>query len=484
MTGISIKGFLYWILYILVHGASHRARTHAAFVTNSRRRPHAREGVAGSGRNDGSNSGIGGAGGNSSRASRPFVVAAVVLVFAGSLTGSAWMMSLFGVALPSGVARLLALHRTFQIDGFLTLLIMGIGYMIVPRFRNAPLPSARLARVSFVLVAGSVAVSAAVTASMPGGDDGGGSGSLAGRAASMLRLAGVSVFAGSVFWMVRTTRPRLLGLADSFVATSAGVLLALAALHAAGARPASALAEIQALLLFPVLMIFGVEYKTMPSFLGFIRPRKRAGEAAALLAVAAGAAAIVSAYADLAYSLFFFNAALMACAALFALSIFVFGGFDNSEILRLISGEKKTRYVYTASYSRLSFLFLFAGVAFAAAFSLGAGGGSGSGGGYAFALYDLAIHFTAIGFIGTTIALYLPLMLPPITGRAVRFEKFSHAPVLLLVSSLLIRAAGDAAMAARWTAWAPGAYVFMSSVWLVVAALAAFVVMLHRSMRP
>ncbi|MER3407883.1 MAG: hypothetical protein C4292_03700, partial [Nitrososphaera sp.] len=110
------------------------------------------------------NSGIGGAGGNSSRASRPFVVAAVVLVFAGSLAGSAWMMSLFGVALPSGVSRLLALHRTFQIDGFLTLLIMGIGYMIVPRFRNAPLPSARLARVSFVLVAGSVAVSAAVTA--------------------------------------------------------------------------------------------------------------------------------------------------------------------------------------------------------------------------------------------------------------------------------------------------------------------------------
>jgi hypothetical protein len=410
------------------------------------------------------------------------VVAAVVLVFAGSLAGSAWMMSLFGVTLPPGVAGLPALHRTFQIDGFLTLLIMGIGYMIVPRFRNVPLPSTRLVRLSFVLVAGSVALSAAAAAGMPGADnDYDGSGSLAGRIGGVLRLAGVSVFAGSVFWMVRTARPRLLGLADSFVATSAGVLLALAALHAAGARPASALAEIQSLLLFPVLMIFGVEYKTMPSFIGFIRPRKRAGEAAALLALAAGAAAITSAYVGFAYSLFFFNAVMLACAVLFALSLFVFGGFDNSEILRLISGEKKVRYVYTVSYSRLSFLFLFAGLAFAAAFSLDAGGDNSR---YAFALYDLAIHYTAIGFIGTTIALYLPLMLPPITGRAVRFEKFSHAPILLLVSSLLIRAAGDVAMAAGWTMGAPGSFVFMASGWLVVAALAAFVAMLHRSMRP
>jgi hypothetical protein len=31
------------------------------------------------------------------------------------------------------------LHKMLQMDGVLTLLIMGIGYMIVPRFRNIQL---------------------------------------------------------------------------------------------------------------------------------------------------------------------------------------------------------------------------------------------------------------------------------------------------------------------------------------------------------
>lgn len=400
-----------------------------------------------------------------SRVSRPFVVAAVVLVFAGSLAGSWWMMSLFGVALPFVDARVFSLHRVFQMDGFLTLLIMGIGYMIVPRFRNIPLPSTGLAYLSFFLVGASIV--AAVVAPFIGAGIG-----PAGIAAA--RLAGVAIFAGMVFWMMRT-RPRLLGLADWFIAASVAVLLALSALQAAGATPVHSLAAAQAWLLFPVLMVFGVEYKTMPSFLGFIRPRKRAGDAAAALAAAAGVLAVASSHLYVPH--FAFNFVLLVCAALFAHSTFVFGGFDNSEILRLISGEKKARYIYTASYARLSFLFLFVGTAFAVALSLWSAGGA-----FTFVAYDLAIHYTAIGFIGTTIALYLPLMLPPITGRAVHFVRFSHAPVLLLVASLLIRAAGDVAIATG-LAQAPGSYVFAASGWLVVAALGAFVVMVHRSMQ-
>ena len=39
-----------------------------------------------------------------------------------------------------------------SINGFLTLLIMGVGYMIVPRFRNISLPFVKYAYLSFVLV--------------------------------------------------------------------------------------------------------------------------------------------------------------------------------------------------------------------------------------------------------------------------------------------------------------------------------------------
>ena len=41
-------------------------------------------------------------------------------------------------------------------DGFLTFLIMGIGYMIVPRFRNIQLGSVKLAYVSFLLILASL----------------------------------------------------------------------------------------------------------------------------------------------------------------------------------------------------------------------------------------------------------------------------------------------------------------------------------------
>jgi hypothetical protein len=74
---------------------------------------------------------------NYSTASKPFIITAVILLFIGTSIGSIWMMSILGTNLPQWF------HGTFQLDknlirmdGFLTLLMMGIGYIIVPRFRN------------------------------------------------------------------------------------------------------------------------------------------------------------------------------------------------------------------------------------------------------------------------------------------------------------------------------------------------------------
>jgi hypothetical protein len=95
-------------------------------------------------------------------------------------------------------------------------------------------------------------------------------------------------------------------------------------------------------------------------------------------------------------------------------------------------------------------------------------------------LNDLAIHYTTIGSIGLTIALYLPLMLPPITGKMMHFARFNSLPILLVVAALSVRTVGDYAI----TFQAAGvSYLFMSTGWLVVAALSAFVLMIHRSMK-
>src|ERR671938_520707 len=94
---------------------------------------------------------------NSSAVSKPFIIAAVILLFLGSSVGSIWMMVIFdNAALPRWLQGISELHKMLQLDGFLTLLIMGIGYMIVPRFRNIQLASVKLAYASFILILASI----------------------------------------------------------------------------------------------------------------------------------------------------------------------------------------------------------------------------------------------------------------------------------------------------------------------------------------
>jgi hypothetical protein len=392
--------------------------------------------------------------------SKPFIMSAVILVFAGSIIGSIWMMSLLGADIPY-MRGAFALHRTFQVDGFLTLLIMGVGYMIVPRFRNVSLPSEKLAYFSLLLVLFSIAMSVAVSVT----------GSNLAALGVFARFFGVTIFAGMTLWTLRV-RPRLLRMADYFIALSIVTLLAVNVFQVLGYANSSQLGEVQMLLLFPILMVFGIEYKTLPSFLGFIRPSKKLSLASLGLASASVALGLLSmTYSNQALAISF-NAALLGCAITFAGAVYTFGGFDYSEILSLVRGEKKARYMYTIRHSRLAFIFLYAGIAAAIAFN-------GMAGNYI--LYDLAIHYAAIGFIGITIALYLPLMLPPITGRTIHFTKFNSAPILLVIAALAIRTGGDIAIATHVASSAN--YFWMLSGWLVLAALFVFVTMIHSSMR-
>jgi uncharacterized membrane protein HdeD (DUF308 family) len=90
-------------------------------------------------------------------------------------------------------------------DGFLTLLIMGIGYMIVPRFRNIQLASTKLAYVSFLLILASLIFQLIQTVD---NDD---------KNLSIWimisRISGIVIFVIIIFWTLRV-RPKLLGLSD------------------------------------------------------------------------------------------------------------------------------------------------------------------------------------------------------------------------------------------------------------------------------
>lgn len=390
------------------------------------------------------------------------------MLFLGSFIGSLWMMSLFGLEVPEEFASFFHLHKIFQIDGFITLLIMGIGYMIIPRFRNIPLPSIKLAYLSFLLIIASVGLSVIYQfiATMD---------SLR-ISSSILRLSSVLIFVIVIFLTLRV-KPKLLRMSDYFVTLSAVPLISASAIQFAGYDLNHSLASIELWLLFPIFMIYGIEYKTLPSFLGFIRPKKLCGIASFCLSLASLALGIATViYIDSGLLEILFNVVLLSSALFFGTTVYAFGGYDNTELLRLIQGEKKARYKFTVRYVKLSFLFLYFGIAMAVLFGIFSEN---------FAFYDMAIHMIAIGFIGTTIALYLPLMLPPVIGKIIRFTNFNSIPIILIVIALVIRAIGDFTFTQSSLPQKFQLLVHLVGLngWFVLAAILIFIAMIHRSLK-
>jgi hypothetical protein len=422
---------------------------------------------------------------NYSHVSKPFIITAVVLAFIGSSIGSLWMMSFFGIALPQFFHNSFQLHKTLQIDGFLILLIMGIGYMIIPRFRNIPLASTNLAYLSFVLVLCSITIYA-IYQILPITEN---NNNLL-KWSNLLRLTGIIIFAIIVFLALRV-RPKLLRLSDYFIALSIITLIIINIVQSIGYEyNTNSLTHIQLWLLFPILMIYGIEYKTLPSFLGFIRPRRILGFASfglVLVSIILGLISIIL-YEENNLFPIIFNIVFLSSALTFGGAVYITGGFDNSdEIRRLIQGEKKARYNFTTIHIKLSFLFLYIGITMALLFNLF---------NETFAFYDLAIHIIAVGFIGTTITLYLPLMLPPVIGRTIDFTNFNKIPLILIILSLSIRAIGEFAFTQSSSPYLAvisshlyqpiiillQQHFFGLSSWFIVAAMFIFVIMIHRSL--
>ncbi|HET7643045.1 MAG TPA: hypothetical protein VFK40_06025 [Nitrososphaeraceae archaeon] len=111
------------------------------------------------------------------------------------------MMSILDTGLLQLFHGTFQLHKMLQMDGFLTLLIMGIGYMIVPRFRNIQLASTKLAYVSFLLILASLIFQVIQTVD---NDD---------KNLSIWimisRISGIVIFVIIIFWTLRV-RPKLL----------------------------------------------------------------------------------------------------------------------------------------------------------------------------------------------------------------------------------------------------------------------------------
>ena len=201
----------------------------------------------------------------------PIIISAIIFILVGSFIGSIWFAFILKVNIPLFNGSIFNLHRIFQLESGLTLLIMGIGFMIVPRFRNISIGSLTIIKISFLSIILSTFLVIVSTINIYE--------SIINERilfiSEIFRIFGILLFVGKIIDTIKI-QPKLLRTADYFVGFSSICLLMVSILNLFKLND-NTLTDIEIQLLFPIIMIFGIEYKTLPSFLGFIRPRKKLG---------------------------------------------------------------------------------------------------------------------------------------------------------------------------------------------------------------
>lgn len=402
---------------------------------------------------------------------KPFIVSALIFFLVGSFIGSIWLAFILNANITVINGSVFSLHRVFLAESGLTLLIMGIGFMIVPRFRNVPIGSHAVMMISFLSVIVStflVIVSAINDYDLSLNEN-------VLFISKILRVFGILLFVGKIVDTLKI-KPKLLRTADYFVGLSSICLLTLSVLSLLNLN-GNTLADIEFQLLFPVIMILGIEYKTLPSFMGFIRPRKKLGMLSLLLLVATFVLGIATrlGISDSVAMPILFNLLLFSSSIAFGISVYVYNNYENKKHILNSTKDKKERFLYTLHHTRVSFCFLYLGIVLALLFYLFD---------EKFVFYDLSIHFIAIGFIGITIASYLPMMLAPIMGKPIAVNRLYKLPLILIIISLLTRTVGVAYISyssGDGFTWLQA--LTSTSGFMILLAIAIFVALMYKSIK-
>jgi hypothetical protein len=342
--------------------------------------------------------------------SRPFVKASVITLFIGTSLGSIYMLVLSGLSIP--IPALLPLHREIQTSA-VTLLIMGVMYMLVPRIRSIRFEYIDAAKVSLLLMLSSLVAYPFILWSaytLP--------------IMHTLRISGLSLFASVIISMLRVA-PRSGKLADYYFILALVMLLAYNSILVLDVT-IHALNRVYIWLSSMIFVILGVQYKVVPVFLNNSRPMQPYDSIAFILAV-------VSALLLLFFDILYASITLIALALVYAYSIYIMRAYRIPDFLinsdSADTHEKVARIRYLLMLLRISYMMLTIGVCIALLYSITP----------VFALYDLAIHMVTMGFIGVTIMNFMPIMLPPILGRNINYVRFNGIPLLLLLAAIGVR---------------------------------------------
>ncbi len=371
---------------------------------------------------------------------RRFLKAALLFTFTGGAALGAWaliLMALRGEL--GGIGRgLIQVHGHYQLFGWVGLFVVGIAYHILPRLTGMPLPSYRLASLSFVLlVAGTILrLSQAFDPSWPR------TSLLIGGA--LAELLGCAIFGWTVGRILASRAVAAQGW-QGYLAIGTGWLLVSALLNllhawilaARGAfvvPPHLNIPYLTTFLIgFVVSWILGVSLRTLPAFMGLKdRPRVASALAPPLLVSVAvmtiGEGAYLAgggAAARLAFGLGGLGVA--ACFALFTWALGILGPTTGEREPGIDRGYEK--------FLRLGYAWLLISAAMLATFSVLAIGGTSMD----HAFVGAYRHAITVGFITTVMVGMAGRIVPVFRGVPLYSTRLRDASYWLLAAGNLMR---------------------------------------------
>jgi hypothetical protein len=385
-----------------------------------------------------------------------FVIAASGLsAVLGTLIGTVWLTAMSGFSLPFGLEVLFPKHPYLQLYGFVYLFIMGVSYNLIPRFKNKAISPKHAPYLALALFITGLAVS------------------------TVSRLLGYLVFliAGILHLFIVANLVRkpqgYLAITEYYFLASAFFLpfsFAVMALREAQGTFGFSLEVLHLSLLgFPALMIFGVELRTIHFRLAKLR---RAESSAALiflvLANALSSLSSIIAHDSLTPISFVFS---LIAGLLFLRSLRIFENLPPVIVSRMSERDKR-RYVYFTRSIRFASSWLIAGTA--------AGLMAATSPVYLqqvpFVFRDSFIHSLSVGFLGSTIVGYAPILLPSILSGHAPYKGLSLLPLYLLSIGNLIRIVGSIATEGRFA----GFWLTVLAGPLILLAMAYFMLTVHR----
>lgn len=371
-----------------------------------------------------------------------FIAVGSIFGFIATILGALMLASISGVGFPFRLS-LFSDHPYLQIFGFLSEFVCGVGYSVIPLFKSKKLARPAVAYIPFALITAANVLG--IVAVISGGsyydslfqvlsllilvssgifccqilDVLGRPSRILGEAEAFLSMASVSFVLISVVFFLNSAFPELIGNGSGDLFSAGFIYLSLAG--------------------FTGSMIFGVELRTVAFRMRTYR--KNVTKITAILQAISIVLTFLSVFRNLGFLASAASLTFLLSAICFAISIRIFEYPAKSRsLLPLTAGRPNVASHNTISnYSDVCISSSILWLLFS--FSLGV----------AWQVFDIAgfwvrdsfIHSLAIGFIGSAIIAYGPVLLPGVLSQKAPKKHLSLAPLLFLNIGLIFRDAGN-----------------------------------------